>query len=141
MLLRKEYLLTNFRVQEFVPQSLFLSYGENAIRYMDVRMLAVQARLREYIDSPMTINNWHRGGDRQWCGIRTFSSPYFRVGSAHSWGMGTDSIGDWDAEQVREDIILGRVQLPCPVRLEAGITWLHVDVMNVGNKPVEVFNP
>lgn len=141
MLLRSPYLLEHFRPQELIAPSLYRHFGEASIRYMDERLLAVLRILRVYIDAPMTINNWHNGGTRDECGIRLPGQPHYRVGSAHSWGMAFDAVGSWDADEVREDILLGRIEMPYPVRLEEGISWLHVDVMNVGNKPVEVFSP
>lgn len=133
--------MKHFIPQELVPRSLFQKYGEQSIRYLDPRMLAVLEVIREWLDAPMTVNNWHSGGNREWSGIRTADSPWWSVGSAHSWGMAIDAVGDWEAEEVRSAVLSGQLELPYPVRLEMGIDWLHVDVMNISQKPVEIFYP
>lgn len=120
---------------------MFQRYGDKSIRYFDPRLLAVLEVIREGVDSPMTINNWHLGGARQWSGLRTPESKYWSSGSAHSWGMAFDAVGDFDPDDARAAIVSGQLILPYPVRLEMGISWLHVDVMNVSQNPVEIFYP
>jgi len=132
--------MKNFVVQELVPPSLYQLYGDQAIRYFDIRILEVLERIRECIDAPMVINNWHRQGNRQWSGIRTPDSPYYSLGSAHSWGLAIDAVGSWEPDDVRAAILSEQLMLPHPVRLELGVSWLHVDVMNISGNRVETFN-
>lgn len=140
-MLADRYLLKNFLPQEFVPQELWQRYGEGAIRYMDPRILEVIQVIRNYVASPMTINNWHSHGPRNHSGLRLPDSPYWSVGSAHSYGMAVDAVGRWDVAQLRKDIFEGKLLLPHPVRLERGVGWLHVDVMNCTTEPVVGFDP
>ena len=132
--------MQNFITQELIPPSLFQRYGDQSIRYFDIRILEVLERIREWVDAPMTINNWHRQGNRQWSGIRTPDSPYYSLGSAHSWGLAFDAVGDWEPDDVRAAILSEQLMLPHPVRLELGVSWLHVDVMNISGNRVETFN-
>lgn len=139
--LSSHYLLRNFLPQEFVPQSFFVKYGESAIRYMDPRLLRVVQAIRDYLGEPMSINTWHRHGDRHHSGLRLPGSPYWSVGSAHSFGMAVDAVGAWDVTELRRDIFNGKLLLPEPVRIERNVGWLHVDVMNCTNEPVIGFDP
>ncbi len=127
-----------FVVQELVPPEMFKRFIDLSIRYVDPRLLVVLGEIREWLDRPMTINNWHTGGNREWSGIRTPDSPYYSKYSGHSWGMAFDAVGDWDAGMVRKAITSGQLKLSYPVRLESGVSWLHVDVM--AQSPVEVFS-
>lgn len=108
---------------------------------MDPRILAVTQSIRDWLGKPMSINTWYRHGDRNHSGLRLPDSPYWSAGSAHSYGMAIDAVGDWDAEDVREAIRSGELLLPAPVRLERDVTWLHIDVMNPTNEPVLEFDP
>lgn len=134
------YVPSNFVIQELIPPTFFHKYGNNAIRYIDPRICDVLSVVRDWIGKPMTINNWHTGGQRLWSGLRTADSPHYRSGSAHSFGQAFDAVGDWDANLVRQAILDGELILPHWVRLETNITWLHVDVMAVQQK-VETFKP
>jgi hypothetical protein len=132
----------NFSVQELVPKAFYERFGDKAIRYFDPRILEVLSVIRTHVDSPMTINNWSsRGGNRQWSGLRTPDSPWYSEGSAHSWGMAFDSVMAYDVDDLRREIISGELVLPHPVRLELGISWFHIDVMNISKNPVEAFYP
>ena len=132
--------MKHFVTQELVPPGLFQRYGDQSIRYFDIRILEVLERIREWVDAPMTINNWSRQGNRQWSGIRTPDSPYYSLGSAHSWGLAFDAVGSWEPDDVRAAILSEQLMLPHPVRLELGVSWLHVDVMNISGNRVETFN-
>lgn len=136
--MKHSFVPKNFVVQELVPRVMYEKYGESAIRYIDPRLCKVLEQLRECIDMPMTINNWHSGGGREWSGLRTPDSPYYSLGSAHTYGMAFDAVGNWDADEVRRKVIDRVVPLAFPVRLELGISWLHVDVMRSAENP-EVF--
>jgi len=54
----KEY----FDIRELVEKSVFKKYGDNAWFIFDTDTLHTLLILREEIDKPITINNWHKGG-------------------------------------------------------------------------------
>jgi hypothetical protein len=120
---------------------MYARFGDKAIRYIDPRLIAVLNVIRDYVGKPMTINNYKFGGNRTESGIRLGGGSHYRQFSAHSFGMAFDAVGDFDPDQLRLDIIEGRLVLPYPVRLEMGIGWLHVDVMNETEEPVIKFWP
>lgn len=135
------YVPPYFVVQELVPPEIFKKYGDQSIRYIDPRLSDTLSFVRGLILQPMTVNNWHTGGDRLWSGLRVPGSPYYSMGSAHSYGQAFDAVGNWDADDVRQKIIDNQHLLPHHIRLEIGISWLHVDVMNVSQTWVQTFKP
>jgi hypothetical protein len=130
-----------FKVHEVVPPELWERYGVSAIRYMDPRLLANLAALREKIGLPMTINNYGLNGDRTASGLRTPESAHYSLGSAHSYGMAIDAVGPFNAEEVRQKLLDGSIVLPYPCRIEMEVGWLHMDVMALGSVMVQPFNP
>lgn len=57
--------------------------------------------------------------------------PYL---SAHCLGRGFDvTVSGMSAEDARQAIIKASDKLPYPIRLEDGVSWLHVDVMDLCN--------
>ena len=132
------YVMPNFIVQELVPRIMYSRFGPDAIRYVDTRLIANLNALREWLGTPITINSWHRGGNRQASGIRCYGMDYFSEYSAHSWGMAFDAVG-FDAGMVRQALLTGELVLPFPCRIELGVSWLHLDVMNCGDDHVTTF--
>ena len=61
--------------------------------------------------------------------------------SAHVLGKGADfTIEGMTAESARQRIKLLPAAFPCQVRIEGGVTWLHIDVLpqwGVSNKVYE----
>ena len=136
------YKLNNFAVHELVPPETYEKFGNRAIRYIDQRLIATLNAIRDYVNTPMTINNYKFGGDRIGSGLRLPGSKYHSMYSAHSHGMAFDAVGNFDYDQIRQDIMDKEDELlPHPVRLEMDINWLHVDVMNETDKFVVTFNP
>lgn len=134
------YRLNNFVPQELVCPITFKRFGKNSIRYIDPRLISVLNVLRAEIDEPMTVNNWHIGGNFVGSGLRVHGSKHWSQFSAHSFGMAIDARGsEWDTEVVRRAIIDGDIVLPHPVRVELDVSWLHIDVMNNTDSPVITF--
>ena len=58
--------------------------------------------------------------------VKTKTTPYI---SAHILGKGGDfSVKGMTAEQARQKIKANAHLLPCPIRVEESVTWLHFDV-------------
>ena len=56
--------------------------------------------------------------------------------SAHCLGKAGDfTVTGMTAEQARRKIVQNADLLPCPVRLEKGVSWLHMDVRPDDSKP------
>mgnify|MGYP000140665960 CR=1 FL=1 len=135
------YTCEHFAIHEFVPPAVYKDRGERAWSLMDQRVLITADRLRKRYGA-MTVNNWKWGGDRQWSGLRTPQSPYYRQFSQHSFGRAIDAIfNDVTAEEVRQDILANpeHKDFELIMSIEAEVSWLHFDVRNC--KRIQVFQP
>ena len=124
----------HFKVHELVPKKLYEKYGEKAWRYVDVRLIETIDKLKEHFNlGTMTINNYYWGGDREWSGIRTPDSPYYNVGSQHSYGNAVDVVcSEYTAKEVRDYILNNLGKFPHIRGLEIA-SWVHVDMRNEYN--------
>jgi uncharacterized protein YcbK (DUF882 family) len=60
--------------------------------------------------------------------------------SPHITGEADDyDVQGMHAEEVRQWLIKNQSKLPYPIRLEAGVTWVHMDCRDAGEK-VFLFN-
>lgn len=137
-----------FGLHELVSEKVFKRYGEQAWQFFDPRLLEVLIWLREGIGVPLTCNNWQIGGMYQESGFRANMDSEVKSKtdkgvlycSAHSRGMGID-LRDvkkrYSAEEMRNWIRKHYDECPYPIRMESGVTWLHVDVCNLGDTLIE----
>ena len=59
----------NFVVQEFIPPEIWERFGESSIWFMDKRIINLAQAIRDRVKLPVTINNWHTGGDYKYSGF------------------------------------------------------------------------
>lgn len=121
-----------FQIHELVPKYIFDKYGEDSWRFINPRLIMSIDKLKErFPKGTMTINNYFWGGGRNWSGLRTQRSPYYREMSMHSLGGAIDAIfSDYETDDVIDDIIDNRDLYPYINGIELGVSWLHVDVRN-----------
>ena len=121
-----------FKVQELVPEHIYLARGEKAWELIDDRVISTIDTLKErFPKGTMTINNWLWGGDREWSGLRTSDSPYYSWTSQHSFGRAIDAVfSAYEVEEVRQDIIDNPEVYPYIKGLELEVSWLHIDTRN-----------
>ena len=130
-----------FAAHELVPPRMFAERGEKALHLLNPSVLEVADLLRETY-GPAFINTYGLGDSvievyklREWCGIRTPESRWYRPYSQHTFGNALDMIfRDVTADQVRNDIINGGVELPHSVVIEKDVSWLHIACANYENK-------
>lgn len=137
------YMCNHFKAQEFVDPETFRLRGDKSWMLMDRNILIIMDIIREEIGVPITINNWLWGGARKWSGLRTTSSPDYIPYSQHSFGRAVDFlVNGYSADDVRDIIrdlfIKGRFPVK-GIRLELGISWVHIDIANVDG--IEEFYP
>jgi hypothetical protein len=125
-----------FKIQELVPPAVYADQGERAWRLIDSGLVYTLNCLRHEF-GPITINNWHIGGPREWSGLRTPDSPYYSPGSYHSCGQAADCLfSNAEVSYVRL-CILKLDKYPLIGGIELDVPWLHVDVrQRVGGKIV-----
>lgn len=130
-------LKTKFKIKELVCNEVLAKYGEGAWRFLDDRILQALYLLRfEIFNAPITINNGknftQRGLRCNRCQlVRSKSTPYL---SAHVLGKAFDlDVKGYTAEQARKKIKENLNKFPFPIRMESGVNWVHIDVVDMGN--------
>lgn len=131
-----------FSVKELVCKHVYERYGENAAMFLDDKLIETLNVIREQIlCAPMTVNNWHAGGNFTQRGLRCNICELVKSKtdagrlylSAHMLGKAVDcNVEGMTAEKARRLIIEKQESLPYPIRLEDGVSWLHIDVYNNG---------
>ena len=126
-----QYIPKHFAVWEFVPRSVFDQLGDRSLWLMDDRILATIDAVREYFNVPVTVNNWHSGGDFNYRGYRPMDYPQGAHFSQHRCGRAIDfDVQGHTAEQVRQEIIVQRDRFSYITAMEAGTNWVHIDCRN-----------
>lgn len=134
-----------FDIEELVCDHMLERWKDNPERcwdFLDTGFLAVLLILRrDIIQKPMFCNNHKKGVHQR--GIRCNMCemvkekdyPYL---SAHVLGKGADFsiegvVGTRAMDYQRKKIRILAGAFPVPVRMEAGVSWLHIDVMPTPN--------
>ena len=60
----------NFRLEELVCDHVFKKYGQTAWQFLDPRLIQTLNYIRDKINKPMEINNYHWGGGDSQSGLR-----------------------------------------------------------------------
>ena len=121
-----------FDIDELVCPHVKSKWGESAWQFLDTDYLhALLIVRRDILKKPMWCNGngkTERGLRCNRCSIvRGKSGPYL---SAHVLGKAGDfTITGMNAEEARKAIKANAHLLPCPVRLERNVSWLHMDVI------------
>ena len=140
----------HFNISELVCNHVFSKYGETSWQFLDPRLIITLDFIREEFNRPIEINNYYRGGHDTQSGLRcnlcTLVKEKTDAGkvymSGHIEGQAADfSVEGMRAEEVRTWLKQHEDRLPYPIRLEAGVNWVHLDVRQVGNNKVYIFNP
>ena len=131
-----------FVIQEFVSPQVYNRFGDSAWQFFCTELLFTILRVREMIDKPITINNWHVGGGFTQRGLRDNMTPIYRDKtlnkklylSGHVLGMAVDfDVKGMTANEVRVWLVDNADSLPFKIRLENKlngkyINWVHLDV-------------
>lgn len=127
-----------FDLQELVCKHIYNKYGQSAWDFFDKDLLAVLLYIRETLDKAIYVNNWQlKDGNLTQRGLRCQQcqmvkdktkdgKPYM---SAHCLAKALDfDVKGMKAEDVRQWIVEHKKDLPHPIRLEDGVSWVHIDV-------------
>ena len=130
-----------FGIKELVCKHVYDMWGENAWQFLDSRLLDSLLTVREKLGKPIVVNNWSRGGNFSQRGLRCNVCSLVKEKtdlhkvyvSTHLQGKAVDfNVSGLSAEEVRQWIVKNQILLPHPIRLEKGVTWVHLDVRNDG---------
>lgn len=134
-----------FDINELVCPHVYKAHGEKAWNFFDPRLLAVLLYIREGIGKPIYVNSYPIGGNLTQRGFRCNlcqlvadkTKAKTLYASAHMRGMAVDfSVTGMTADAVRTWIKQNANRLPHPVRLEEGVTWVHLDVCTDGSNGI-----
>jgi len=131
-----------FDVDELVCDHTFQKWGEKSWQFLDTDYLHCLLIIRrDILKRPMWCNGRfkHQRGLR--CNrcdmVKTKKEVYL---SGHVLGKAGDfDITGMTAEQARQAIKDNADLLPCPIRIEKGVSWLHFDVIPQYNITQKVY--
>lgn len=121
-----------FQVSELVCEHTHSKWGERSWQFLDTNYLACLLIIRrDILQLPMTCN--HSGANQRGlrCNrcdlVKDKSSVYL---SSHVLGKAGDfTVKGLTAQEARSRIRNMANLLPCPIRMEGGVSWLHFDVL------------
>lgn len=121
-----------FSISELVCDHALAKWGENAWQFLDTNLLHCLLILRrDIVKRPLYCNTTskHQRGLR--CNrcqlVRSKSTVYI---SSHILGKAVDlDCPAYTAEQLRQMIKDNANMFPCNIRIEKGVSWLHMDVL------------
>lgn len=121
-----------FQVSELVCKHTYDEWGEKSWQFLDTDYLrALLVIRRDILQLPMTCN--HSGANQRGlrCNrcelVKEKNSVYL---SSHILGKAGDFIvKGMTAQEARSRIHNMGNMLPCPIRMEKGVNWLHFDVL------------
>ncbi len=126
----------HFDLREVVTPEAYAALGDKAIILMDKRIIDVCEELRNYFDEPITINNWHSGGQYHESGLRNFDTTTGAKYSQHKYGRALDlKFTHVTPEEVRNEIRemfdhFSKFGLTTIEQSTA--TWVHIDCRFTG---------
>jgi len=123
-------LTTHLFLDEYIPKELYLKYEKNSyvlIGLIDRELVKADQLLRNRFGI-VTINNWWKGGERQWSGLRTMDSPDWSPTSQHTFGRASDKLFKTATSRVVLDYISANYKTLGITCIESNVAWVHSDV-------------
>ncbi len=121
-----------FQIRELVCEHTFSKWGERAWQFLDTNYLACLLVIRrDILQLPMTCN--HDGANQR--GLRCNRCELVRdKGSVYLSSHVLGKAGDFTVQGITAQEARSRIRnmahlLPCPIRMEGGVSWLHFDVL------------
>jgi len=128
-----------FVSQEFVDPTTYQRFGDSAIWFIDQRVIDGITAIRKALNLPITVNNWHKGGQFKYRGFRPKECTEGAEMSQHRYGRATDvEVIGMTPQQLYQWILDNWVRLKLylyfttleDIAFTAG--WLHIDNRNTG---------
>lgn len=121
-----------FQIRELVCEHTHSKWGERAWQFLDTNYLACLLIIRrDILQLPMICNEGganQRGLRCNRCELVTEKSSVYL--SSHILGKAGDfTVQGITAQEARSRIRSMAHLLPCPIRMEGGVSWLHFDVL------------
>jgi hypothetical protein len=137
----------DFVLQEFVHPELYRIFGNQAIRFVDERLITIAQFVRDVIDCPIDVNTYVYGGNYIDRGVRL---PESRIGakfSMHKLGkaidissrfMGIEEIYNLIRKYDKDLFDMGLRRIEDIIYTP---TWLHLDVANTRHHSIQIIAP
>ena len=121
-----------FQIRELVCEHTHAEWGERAWQFLDTDYLACLLIIRrDILQVPMTCNHegaWQRGLRCNRCKVVKSKDRVYL--SSHVLGKAGDfTIKGLTVQEARSRIRQNAHLLPCNIRMEGGVSWLHFDVL------------
>ena len=135
-----------FDIVEYVSKATYVEHGERSVRFISTALIEADTQLvidlEKHFNRPIscTINNWKWGGPREYSGLRTPGTPYYKKWSMHSMGAASDKqfkFKDGDKEVLKTREVYGFIRQNEERYYRLGIrrmesikdapTWIHWD--------------
>lgn len=121
-----------FSIDELVCNHTYNKWRDNAWQFLDTHYLhALLVIRRDILKASMTCNHANakqRGLRCNQCELVASKKNVYL--SAHILGKAGDfTVNGMTAEAARQKIKMNAHLLPCNIRLERGVSWLHLDVL------------
>ena len=139
-----------FHKFELVDVPTFNKYGARSWQFFDTNILHVLLIIRQGIGKPIIVNDWKDGGIYEERGLRTnigqICKNKTQLGklylSGHVLGKAFDfKVKGMDSSDVRKWIFDNKDLMPCKVRLENNVSWVHIDTKYLrGNPKIYIFD-
>lgn len=136
--------IPHFRIEELVSPEIFQARGEKAWELLRPDALAMLLEFRQKF-GPITVNDWHAGGQYKESGLRNCGTATGAKWSLHKFGAAWDMKFRTATPREVFDYTLKHVsEFPsCRVLEDAADTptWLHADTRNHGRFGIVVIKP
>lgn len=121
-----------FQIRELVCEHTHSKWGERAWQFLDTAFLHnLLVIRRDILQAPMVCNHGsqlQRGLRCNRCGLVAQKDAVYL--SSHVLGKAGDfTVQGMTAQEARSRIRNSANLLPYPLRMEGGVTWLHIDVL------------
>lgn len=138
----------HFELHEFFPRDLYnllISQvpAEIMWRMVNPKLVTLADKLKErFPKGTMYINNWKWNKEREWSGLRTPDSRWYRHTSQHTLFNALDAVfSHYSPEEVRKYILANPSLYEELGGMELGGSWLHVDVRDRVDGKIVTFYP
>lgn len=124
-----------FQLKELVCPHVLAKYGERAWMFLDSKLIINLDTIRERIGKPIYVNRGNLTQRGLRCPQCQIVKDKIKAGelymSAHTMGKAVDfDVEDMKADEVRLWLAKNGKFLPYPIRVESGVSWVHMDVFD-----------
>lgn len=128
----------HFTLEEFINPADFEQHKEESINLIDKKLIDIAEFIRTDTGKPVTINNWHTGGQYKESGLREKNTTTGAPKSAHKIGKAIDvKVAGFGGKEWYEYVKKNAKKLYQlgARRIEdksLATTWLHIDTKEHG---------